>query len=160
MSDPREEQQSARLLDSLRWWDADRPVASAREWLLVHRAAARKIRLSQWEALRRIGQDSITPGEYKEAVRGGWSREKPGRDPEPRWPDLLDALLNEITHVSLPDAGNARKELDVQLAKLPTRAQSVRDRIAVEQARAFVGALVTQIQAEQALNEDATEEAP
>ncbi|MBZ5506040.1 MAG: hypothetical protein LAO78_11185 [Acidobacteriia bacterium] len=146
------EQRNARLLGSLRWWHPDRPVASAQEWLLKNSQEAGRIRPNQWEALRRMGENAATPGEYKQAIRVGLSREIEEGVFEPRWPKaLLDALLDEITAVAQPDAGEVRRELELQLAKLPAQAQSLRDQIAVEQAQAFVDALVTRIQAERAL---------
>ncbi|HWZ42330.1 MAG TPA: hypothetical protein VNW97_02595 [Candidatus Saccharimonadales bacterium] len=154
------ERRNARLLGSLRWWNPDRPVASANDWLmgerLKHRVEVASIRLGQWEALRRMGETATTPGEYKEAIRIGLHRQKPGGTPEPRWPEaVLSSLLEEMTSLSKPDTGDTQKELDLQLAKLPAQAQEIRDLIAVERLRAFVDALVTRVKAERALQEEA-----
>lgn len=150
------DERSARLLATMQWWDADRPLASAQDWLLLHRLQARGVRVNQWESLRRMGEDAATPGNYRQAVERGLSRKKADGQLEPRWPSaFLKDLLAEIEAVSVPDSSPARAELERQLKHFePEMAEGLRNQIAVAQARTFVDALVTRIKAERALEGD------
>lgn len=169
-------ERSARLVESLSWRDSETAVERAETWYSKHESAILGVRLSQWEAIRRVGETETVFNLYRNSINR--SLNKGGKDvivtsandvneqPERRWKnaELADALVDELSRAAATDQSSLMRELERSLKTLPASAESptkdaerlrerqaerLRDLDRMRAARAFVGALVTKIRAEQ-----------
>jgi len=147
----------AAILESVLWWSPERAAWLARDWYLSNAAIVMRIRANQWEWFRRVGEKATTMGEYMEGIDKFLHGDPPrstgavDRDRTKKgwgYPGLAESLVETIRESAQPEASFRSEALETEAADLSgEQRKALKERAAVQQARAFVKALVMRVRA-------------